>query len=72
MSQYLTKWDYLNEDKRKGLEETPCNLKCAGCEINLQTEADFAKHFVVLDSRYLNLGECPITMIRKQRQALNS
>jgi hypothetical protein len=41
------------------LERTPCNLNCSGCGVLLETEADFAQHFVLSDTRYLNLGECP-------------
>lgn len=41
------------------MERTPLNVPCAGCAVNLATEADFAKHFVLSDTRYLNLGECP-------------
>lgn len=43
----------------KGLKETPCGIDCSGCHEFFETEADFAKHFVIGDERYLNLGECP-------------
>jgi hypothetical protein len=33
--------------------------KCSACGEELKTEADFAKHFLVPDERFLNLGECP-------------
>jgi hypothetical protein len=42
-----------------GLENTPCGLRCSGCDTFLATEADFAKHFRIPDRRYKNLGECP-------------
>jgi hypothetical protein len=67
-----TKWSILSERRDqlqkeldeanaylRGLENTPCNLKCAGCDTLLETEADFAKHFTIPDSRFLNLGDCP-------------
>jgi len=42
-----------------GLEGTHCGLTCSGCGEFLETEKDFASHFIVTDERYLNLGECP-------------
>src|SRR4051812_18925499 len=42
-----------------GLDNTPCGLTCTGCGQKLDTEGDFARHFIVPDSRYLNLGDCP-------------
>ena len=39
--------------------EMLCGLSCGGCGTVLETEADFAKHFIVTDERFLNLGECP-------------
>lgn len=59
MRKYLTKWDYLHDDQRAGLELTQFNHPCSGCGVMLATEADFAKHFIIKDSLYLNLGECP-------------
>lgn len=44
----------------KGLDETPCGLRCSGCDAMLATEGDFARHFSIPDSRYLNLGDCPV------------
>ena len=68
----VTKWDVLvsrrDELQRQldeansylqGLENTSCNLSCR-CGAYFATEADFAKHFIVPDTRYLNLGWCPI------------
>ena len=34
-------------------------MKCVRCREVLRTEGDFARHFVVPDERYLNLGNCP-------------
>lgn len=42
----------------EGLDRTPCGLTCGGCGTKLETEGDFARHFTVKDSRYLNLGDC--------------
>lgn len=33
--------------------------RCSACGEVLATEADFAKHFLVPDEQYLNLGYCP-------------
>lgn len=50
-----------------GLENTPFTSngtgKCSTCGAPLDTEADFAKHFLVTDERYLNLGMCPTRSI---------
>lgn len=75
-----TKWEILQsrlaeakekfadlEREIKGLETTPCDLRCGGvfypdyggCGEYFETEADFAKHFVIPDTRFLNLGWCP-------------
>lgn len=77
-----TKWEILQaraEEMRvnlenaekylKGLERTPCGLKCAGCQTVLKTEADFAKHFVIPDERYLNLGDCPVAREAKYHES---
>jgi hypothetical protein len=50
-----------------GLQHTECNLHCAGCGENLSTEWDFAKHFVIPDEQFLNLGECPNRSTRAPR-----
>lgn len=34
---------------------------CSGCRYHLDTEGDFAKHYLVDDERFLNLGRCPTT-----------
>jgi hypothetical protein len=47
------------------LENTPCTnlegepVRCTVCETAFQTEADFAKHFIVDDPQHPNLGNCP-------------
>ena len=43
-----------------GLYKTTCGLNCSGCGEFLATEADFAEHFYIVNSAYLNLGECPV------------
>lgn len=42
-----------------GLKGTECNLTCDGCGQVLETEWDFASHFIIPDEQYLNLGGCP-------------
>lgn len=67
-----TKWDILTErlstmeDKAaklrrelEALQRTTFGLPCSGCLEILETEADFARHYLVRDERYLNLGWCP-------------
>lgn len=51
------------------LDRTPLKadgepINCAGCNVALFTEADFAQHFFVPNAAYLNLGECPVRMER--------
>jgi hypothetical protein len=55
----LTKWDRISEAERTLLNLTTCGAVCSGCETPLATEGDFARHFIVPDSRYLNVGYCP-------------
>lgn len=43
----------------QGLENTSYDGQCMTCGHYMETEADFAKHYIVRDPRYLNLGECP-------------
>jgi hypothetical protein len=51
------------EDEIKYLENTPFVVngtgECSGCREVLATEKDFAKHFLIPDERFLNLGNCP-------------
>lgn len=42
-----------------GLKGTDCGLSCGGCGKVLETEWDFASHYLVADERYTNLGGCP-------------
>jgi len=73
-----TKWEILRqrqidaradleriENEMFGLEQTPCKLNCAGCNIYLETEADFADHFEIPDEQYLNLGRCPHNWLKE-------
>ena len=41
------------------LEKTNFGGTCPRCNEYLETEKDFAQHFTVPDTRYLNLGNCP-------------
>jgi hypothetical protein len=59
----------LLQKEIEGLGSTPCVLtgpdgakeyiSCSRCGTEFETEADFAKHYLIPDERYLNLGECP-------------
>ena len=53
-----TKWDLLSDGERIAYENTDFNNYCSTCGHYLATEADFAKHYVVSDVRYFNLGSC--------------
>lgn len=72
MAEHLSKWDHLQlqlakrikeitrlTDELAWMERTPFSGECTGCGESLPTEADFAKHFLVSDPRYLNVGYCP-------------
>jgi hypothetical protein len=54
-----TKWDLITEAYHGKLVETSFGHPCSGCGEMLHTEADFARHFIVPDVRYVNLGFCP-------------
>jgi hypothetical protein len=56
-----TKWMLLSDDERIRLEETELDTNCSQCGEKLATEADFAKHFIISDLQYFNLGYCPVT-----------
>lgn len=61
----VTKWDLITDADRDALDRTPFTDSagnpgaCAGCGEALPTEGAFARHFVLTDRRYLNLGWCP-------------
>lgn len=40
-------------------------LRCSGCEVILETEAEFARHYEVPNEQFLNIGYCPIKMDRQ-------
>lgn len=70
-----TKWDILVERRQaareefhkleaqlRGYEHTlfkDGDSSCASCGAPTPTEAAFAKHYLIDDERYLNLGNCP-------------
>jgi hypothetical protein len=62
---YTTKWDYLDEDERRAANAQSCTnsegkyLRCGGCGTPHHTEGDFARHYRLVDIRWLNLGNCP-------------
>lgn len=55
----VTKWDRLDEQERAALDATPLGVGCSNCYEWLATEGVFARHFIVRDTRYLNIGYCP-------------
>lgn len=60
----VTKWDLLGDAARAAYERMTIHadggpVLCAGCAEVLVTEADFARHFVIPDLRYWNVGDCP-------------
>lgn len=59
-----SKWDLLSDSEKRAYENTTLTkegtaVECTGCGEELTTEADFAKHFVIDNLHYLNLGHCP-------------
>lgn len=70
-----TKWDILEDRANRaheeylklmgeleGLEKTQFRTgeqRCRSCGAKLRTEADFAKHYLVPEERYSNIGFCP-------------
>jgi hypothetical protein len=74
-----TKWDVLTARQAEaqaladslardlnGMEHTPFGKPCVACLTILETEADFARHFILSDTRYLNLGNCPMKGIWRE------
>ena len=60
----ITKWQAIHPIEREQLDRTPFGSSgvepvCSSCGEPLPTEGAFARHFVVTDRRYLNLGYCP-------------
>ena len=57
-----TKWDLITAAERRALDATPFSdgtKGCSVCHTPLPTEGDVARHYLVPDLRYKNLGECP-------------
>jgi hypothetical protein len=76
-----TKWDILKEKEARlikeledlqkdfaWMERVKTDIVCSGCGKPLETEAGFAKHFVIPDERFLNLGNCPVKDYKGQCQ----
>jgi hypothetical protein len=66
MATMSTKADLISATELASLDRTPIAprpngepMRCVRCRMELPTEGAFARHFVVPDERYLNLGECP-------------
>lgn len=54
----ITKYELMTRSERAHAHNDKFNGVCSGCGEHLETEADFAKHFVVSDWRYRNIGAC--------------
>ena len=57
-----TKWDLITPQERRALDATAFSdgtKGCSVCHTPLPTEGDFARHYLVPDRRYKNLGGCP-------------
>lgn len=54
----VTKWALSLDSERESMRGQAFGGACSVCGTTLATEADFAEHFVIRDSRYLNIGEC--------------
>lgn len=60
MHMMTTKWDLISQAERDSLDRTKCELHCSGCGLFLETEGDFARHFILTYGiQYKNLGACP-------------
>jgi len=65
MHSMRTKADLISAEELDALDRTPTSrhngepMKCVRCRVELATEGDFARHFLIPDERYLNLGICP-------------
>lgn len=55
----FTKWDFMSDWEREKLASQAFGRECTKCHTMLDTEADFAQHFIVANPTYFNLGECP-------------
>ena len=55
-----TRWDQMPEELRTRLTLKFIGVNCTGCNAYLNTEADFAAHFVILTTSPGD-GECPET-----------
>ena len=64
-SEMRTKADLISAEELAALDRTPITrvhgepIKCPRCRVELATEGDSARHFLIPDERYLNLGNCP-------------
>lgn len=56
----ITKWDLVNERTRHYLDNTLLGtpVACNTCGWEMKTEGEFARHYVVTDIDYTNLGTC--------------
>lgn len=54
-----TKAEIIPTEQLDALDRQVFGGACAGCGAILATEGDFARHFLIPDERYLNLGLCP-------------
>jgi hypothetical protein len=59
MEHKTTKADLISADELAALDRIPFGHPCSGCGIELPTEGAFARHFIVPDTQYKNLGYCP-------------
>lgn len=57
---FVTKADLITPESLADLDNVTIDeTECVGCGIALKSEGDFARHFIVDDVRYVNLGHCP-------------
>jgi hypothetical protein len=77
MVEKTTKWSVLTgrlaalreqagkiESELEWMRRTAFGSPCSGCGQMLDTEADFAQHFVISSAAYLNIGACPVIAVR--------
>lgn len=55
-------------EQMQAMDRTRFGEACPGCDEVLETEADFAQHFLIPNETYLNLGRCPVVFAKEQEE----
>lgn len=61
-----TKWDLMTPAQRESVDNAPSGCPvCLTCGADISTEGLFARHYVLPDLRFWNLGHCPTFTTRE-------